>query len=844
MTPKGYERLMAVFEGACARSVEARAAFLDEVCAGDPGLRRDVDQLLAADEQSNGLLEKPALDMGSARNQQIGPYRIEAKLGEGGMGIVFRAQDTKLNRPVAIKFLMGELADAAARRRFQREAQTASSLNHPHILTVHDAGEWEDRQYLVTEYLEGGTLKDWVTAERRSWRDAVEMLVGVADGLATAHAAGILHRDIKPANILIHRSGYAKLADFGLAKMAISPAVGQADRTLTEGPTKPGMVVGTISYMSPEQASGKPLDGRSDVFSFGVVLYEALAGRRPFTGATDLEVLQRVIHGTAQPLGESIPPAVRSVVYRAIEKDPAARYQTMQEMVDDLRRLARGSAEGPVGTSPVLNRKSMVITAVAATAILAGAASVYRWHTEAPAKLQSIAVLPFENLSGDPGQEFFSDGMTDEIISELAHVSALHVISRTSVMRYKGGARKGLPQIARELNVDDIVEGAVTNIGGKVRITAQLIRARDERHMWSQKYERDLTDVLTLQGEVARAIASEIHVSLNPDESARLTQSKNVNPDAYQEFLHGNFFLRQNIRGIDRSIESFRRAIELDPAYADAHAGLGQALVYAGIYELRTPARAYTEARIAAEKALKLDRSNAAAHNALGDVKKSLDWDLTGAEKEEHRALELSASDLLTRLWLADTLSRLERHDEALAESARAITLDPVSALSHNSRSMLFFRARRYDESLNEARIALELDPSHVNALWWQGLAYAEKRDFPRSLASLQKGFDMSKGPMFLGSLGYAHALAGDREKAKIVIRELEALSKTRYVSAVDTAIVYAGLGDADATFEWLKKAYEARDGRVHQLVWPLFDRFRRDSRYVELKGRIGLGGA
>jgi eukaryotic-like serine/threonine-protein kinase len=841
MTPKGYERLMAVFEGACARSVEDRVAFLDEVCAGDPALRRDVDRLLAADAQSKGLLDKPAVDLGSAPNRQIGPYRIEAKLGEGGMGIVYRAQDTKLNRLVAVKFLTGDLADAAARRRFQREAQTASSLNHPHILTVHDVGEWEDRQYLVTEYLEGGTLKDWVTAEKRSWREVLDLLVGVADGLATAHAAGILHRDIKPANILIHPSGYAKLADFGLAKMAVSPAAGPEDRTLTEGPTKPGMVVGTIAYMSPEQASGKPMDGRSDVFSFGVVLYETLAGRRPFTGATDLEVLQTIIHGTAQPLDENIPPALRRVVQKALKKDPAARYQTMQEMVDGLRRLTRGSAEAPVAASR-LNRKSMLIAAGAVMAILLAGAAAYRWRTEAPANPQSIAVLPLENLSGDPGQEFFSDGMTEELISELAHVSALHVISRTSVMRYKG-ARKGLPEIARELNVDAIVEGSVTKIGGKVRITAQLIRARDERHMWSQKYERDLTDVLTLQGEVARALASEIRVSLKPDENNRLTRSKTVNPDAYQAFLQGNFFLRQNIRGIDRSIEWFRRAIELDPAYADAHAGLGQALVYASIYELRTPAQAYTEARTAAERALKLDASNAAAHNVLADVKKSLEWDLAGAEQEQHRALELSPSDLLTRLWLADTLSRLERHDEALAESARAITLDPVSALSHNNRSMLFLRARRYDESLEEARIALELDPSHVNALWWQGLAYAEKRDFPRSLASLQKGFDMTKGPMFLGSLGYACALAGDREKAKSAIRELEALSKTpRYVSAVDTAIVYAGLGDADATFEWLNKAYEARDGRVQQLVWPAFDRFRRDSRYLDLKGRIGLG--
>jgi serine/threonine-protein kinase len=837
MAREGYERLMAVFE--CARGADERAAFLDEVCAGDASLRRDVEKLLAADEQSQGLLEGPAVNLISDIGRQIGPYKMEAKLGEGGMGIVFRAHDTRLKRPVAVKFLSGDLADAGARRRFQREAQTASSLNHPHILAVYDAGEWEDRQYLVTEYLEGGTLKDWVTAETRTWRQVVELLVGVADGLATAHAAGILHRDIKPANILMHRSGYAKLADFGLAKLAEDPVRGEGDLTLTEGPTKPGLLVGTIAYMSPEQASGKPLDARSDVFSFGVVLYEALAGRRPFAGATDLEVLQTIIHGKAQPLSEDLPPALRAVVHKAVEKDLAKRYQSMHEMVGDLRRVTRES----VGTSaPSLarpTRRSIMITAGAAIGIAPAVFVVYYWRAGAFSKPPSVAVLPLANLSGDPAQEFFSDGLTDELIGELARVSSLHVISRTSAMKYKGGARKALPEIARELNVDFVVTGAVTKTGDAVRISTQLIRAREDRHIWSQKFERDVTNASTLQAEMAQAIALQIKGSLKPEESDRFTQRKQVTPEAYEAFLRGNHFLHQNIPGIEKSIGWFRRAIELDPAYADAHAGLAHALVYSGIYEFRPPAHAYVEARAAAEKALQLDPSNAGAHNVMADVKKSLEWDLAGAEQEQRRALQLSPSHLLTRLWLAETLSRLERHDEALAESSRALSLDPVSALSHNNRSMLLYRARRYDEAIEEARIALELEPSHVNALWWQGLAYAGKRDLPRSVAALKKGFEMSKARMFLASLGYAQALAGERDKATSAIRELQA--EKRYISAVNMATVYAGLGDADATFEWLQKAYEARDGRVQQLVWPIFDQFRRDPRYLELKRRIGL---
>ncbi|MFN0170021.1 MAG: protein kinase domain-containing protein [Bryobacteraceae bacterium] len=757
------------------------------------------------------------------------------------MGIVFRAQDTKLNRPVALKFLTGDLADAAARRRFQREAQTASALNHPHILTVHDVGEWEERQYLVTEYLQGGTLNDWVTAEKRTWRQVVELLVGVADGLATAHAAGILHRDLKPANILIHSSGYAKVADFGLAKMVNVSVHGESGRTVTEGPTKPGVVVGTIAYMSPEQASGKSLDARSDIFSFGVVLYEALAGRRPFAGATDLEVLQRIIHGTAHPLSEGIPLALRTVVHKALEKDLAKRYQSMHEMVADLRRLTRESAETSAPSLARPNRRSIMIAAGAAIGIAPAVFVVYQWHAGAFSKPQSVAVLPLANLSGDPAQEFFSDGLTDELIGELARISSLHVISRTSAMRYKGGARKALPEIARELNVDLIITGTVTKTGDTVRISAQLIRAREDRHIWSQKYERNLTNVSTLQAEVAQAIALQIKGSLKPEEGGRLTQQRRVTPEAYDAFLRGNHFLHQNIPGIQKSIEWFRRAIELDPAYADAHAGLAHALVFSGIYEFRPPAHAYVEARAAAEKALQLDPSNAGAHNVMADVKKSLEWDLAGAEQEQRRALQLSPSHLLTRLWLAETLSRLERHDEALAESARAVSLDPVSALSHNNRSMLLLRARRYDGALKEARIALELEPTHVNALWWQGLAYAGIRDFSNAIASLQKGLEMTRAPMFLASLAYAHALAGEREKAKDAIRDLQDLRDKRYVSAVNIATVYAGLGDADATFEWLGKAYEARDGRVQQLAWPMFDPFRGDPRYVDLKGRIGL---
>lgn len=454
---------------------------------------------------------------------------------------------------------------------------------------------------------------------------------------------------------------------------------------------------------------------------------------------------------------------------------------------------------------------------------------------------RSLAVLPLENLSAGDTQEYFSDGMTDVLIGELAQISSLRVISRTSIMGYKRAYNKRIADVARELNVDAIIEGTVTHASGKVRITAQLIDAATDHHVWAQKYECALSDVLTVQTEVARAIAQQVNAALRPAEKNRLARTRAVNPEAYQAYLQGQYFLHQNIRGIPRSLEWFQRSIDADRSNPDAFAGLAQALIFAGIYEFQPFAQAYTAARAAAVQALSLDSENAAAHNAMADIKKGLEWDLAGAEREHRRALELNPSHLLTRLWLAETLSRMERYHDSLEESERAVSLDPVSAISHNNRAMLLWRARRWDEAIQQAQVALDLDPSHVNALWWQGLAYAGKGDYPRALASLSKGFEASGAPALLASLGYANGVAGEAELARSILARLEDVARKRNVSASNFAVVHAGLGDADAVFLWFEKAYAARDGRVHQLGTPIFDRFRDDPRYLDLKMRTGL---
>jgi TolB-like protein/DNA-binding winged helix-turn-helix (wHTH) protein/Tfp pilus assembly protein PilF len=465
----------------------------------------------------------------------------------------------------------------------------------------------------------------------------------------------------------------------------------------------------------------------------------------------------------------------------------------------------------------------------------------YRLLPSRQRPIESIAVLPLENLSGNAAQDYFSDGLTDELIGEIARIGALRVISRTSIMLYKGSARKSLPTIARELNVDAILEGTVVQSGRSVRITAQLIRAQDDRHIWSEKYERDLTDVLAVQSEVARAVADEVKAKLTPVEQVALARRRQINPDAHEAFLRGTFFLNQGIRGTGKSIEFFKQAIELDPNQAESYAGLAEALCYAGIFALRPSGETYPEARVAALKALQLDESSAGAHNALGDVKQGYDWDLPAAESEFQRARQLNPSHLLTRFWYAECLTRMKRYDEALAESSRAIALDPVSPLGFGNRGMLFFRARRYDEAIRASQQALDLDPSFINGLWWQGVSYAGKGDFSKSIACLNRGFATNGGPVFRALLAHVYGRAGDKAEALKLLEQMTAMSRQKYVSPADFAMVYAGLGDADSTFRWLEKAYETRAIGISQLPSMYFDSVRSDPRYENLRKRIGL---
>jgi eukaryotic-like serine/threonine-protein kinase len=788
---------------------------------------------------------------------QIGAFRIERVLGHGGMGTVYLAVDTKLNRRVAIKLLSDDLADAAARRRFQREAQTASSLNHPHILTVHDVGEFEGRQYLVTEYVDCGTLRDWAVAEKRSWRQILEMLTGVADGLAAAHGAGILHRDIKPENILVAQNGYAKLADFGLAKLAEASEAAEPD---ADDATRPGLIVGTVAYMSPEQASGKRLDARSDVFSFGVVLYEMLAGKRPFSGASDLEVLKTIVEVAPKPLPDEIPIAVRIAVEKALEKDPADRYQSMRDLVVDLRRAVRqkiaehyrveldaeaataGSTSQPLGRPRVASRRW-----AAGALVLLLAAAVVIWRQRevlvppSPAPIRSLAVLPLENLSGDPEQEYFADGMTEALIGELARLGALSVISRTSVMRYKD-ARKPLPEIARELGVEGILEGTVMRSGDRVRIQAQLIDARTDRHLWNDRFDRSLSDVLALQADVARAVAQQVRLELTPQEHARLA-SRSVDPVAYDAYLRGRELVGPagQVRvWAPGAIAQLERAVEIDPNLAEGWAWIAHARMAFGIWGMQLRDREqYPKARQAAQRALDIDERLGMAHAVLGFILMQNDWDFAAAEREFERAMELSPGDPTVVTGLAWYLLVTGKTDQGLVLSEQLPRIAPYDLYFRGEHFRHLRFARRYDRALEELARVRQVDPTFtdpvVSHLYF---ALGRLEEAQRAWIAFCERCGKRCDPMREAALrGWAE---GGWAGSMRAVAEFDSAIKGFSPNAI--AIFYSLAGNTDEAFAWLEEGYRQRDPvMVNVRGMPAFDPLRSDPRFDDLVRRIGF---
>ncbi len=736
-------------------------------------------------------------------------YTLQHELGQGGMAKVFLAHDLKYEREVAIKVLRPELAADIGPGRFLREIQIAARLHHPHILPLYDSDQTDGLVYYVMPYIEGETLRQRLTRERQlPVSDALQIAREVADALSYAHGARVVHRDIKPANILLD-AGHALVADFGIA------------RAIGSGETSTGHIVGTPTYMSPEQVEGlDQLDGRSDVYSLGAVLFEMLVGEPPFRGSSLMAVIANRLSSpvpSPRAFRELVPEAVDAAVRKAMATLPADRYSTAAQFAEAL------------GTP-------------ATVAIAVGAAQAM---VQEIAAAKSVAVLPFENLSTDPENEYFSDGITDDIIAQLSKVSALKVISRTSSMQYKKTTKK-ITTIAEELGVGSILEGSVRRAGARVRIVVHLVDPRTEKHLWGDTFDRQLSDVFEVQSEVAQQITGALSAALSPEEKKRLDAKPTDDAEAYNLCLLGRFHANKwSEENVQKGIEYFQAAIAKDPGYAAAYAGLADAYELLSIgFSSKPPVEYLAEAKTMALKALEMDDSLAEAHTSLAYARWLGDLDWTGAEKGFKRALELKSSYVMAHEWYAEYLAARGRNDEAVVEIKRAQQLDPLAVPVNRAVGWVLYFGRRYDQAIDELQKALAMDPDFLGArlvLWW---AYVAKGDDQRAITDIRKeserpGLRTVKKLM----LAYALAAAGEREEAEGLLWELEAKLAAEPRLALLSALVFTALDARDRAFEKLEQAFQQREpGLLFLKVAPWLDPLRSDPRYGALVERLGLG--
>jgi serine/threonine-protein kinase len=888
VTSECWQQVKELFEAALERGPAERTAFLAQACEGDEEIRQEVESLLAAHEGDSSFMNTPVghlLDCDQpmlTAGQHFGPYEEISPLGEGGMGQVYLAVDTRLGRKVALKLLPSSYTGDAERvRRFGQEARAASALNHPNIVTIHEIGQTDSLHFIATEFVDGETLREHITNTRMTVGEVVDVAAQIASALQAAHEAGIVHRDIKPENIMLRRDGFVKVLDFGLAKLAPDQAVVGDPRAPTKSmiKTNPGVVMGTVGYMSPEQARGAEVDSRTDVWSLGVVLYEMVAGHAPFEGETPSHVIVSILEGTPPPLahnGEVLIELGR-IISKALHKERVQRYQTAGDLARDLKKLkeeltvesrlkqfqrshanmsattksnglvASNTAQtsGTATTGVALrstaeylvngikhHRGSTVFASVSVILVIGFFAYFSKFTNETEA-IDSVAVLHFVNEGGDSQTEYLADGLSDSVINSLTGLPNLRVVSLSSVLRYKG--KQVDPQvIGRELNVRAVLVGTMAQRGSDLTISAELVDVRDNRRMWGVQYNRKPSDILAVQEEISREIAEKLSLKVGGTEKQRLTKQYTKNAEAYDAFLRGRFMLEKRTGPATyKGIEYLEQATKLDPNYALAYAWLNY-----GYWSLRTltimlaKEEWLPKAKAAAAKALEIDDTLAEAHTALGRVRIA-EGDLTGAEIAYKRSIELNPNSGFVLTNYAHFLMCIGRSDEGIDESKRAVELEPTSVLYNRNVGMHLYHARRYDEAIVWSLKTIELDPNMTTAYRWLARSYEQKKLYDQAVEAYLK--TMEFGPEVEVEFRDAYATSGWNGFWRKSLDLKNKRAKKGKISLFALAETYVRLGELDQAFDVLEKANRPMSPD------PFWDGFRSDPRYLDLVRRMGL---
>jgi serine/threonine protein kinase/TolB-like protein/Tfp pilus assembly protein PilF len=798
--------------------------------------------------------------------QVISHYRIDEKLGGGGMGVVYRAQDLRLGRSIALKFLPPDLVrDPQALERFQREARAASGLNHPNICTIHEIDQFEGQPFIVMELLEGHTLKHMITGKPLPGAQILEITIQIADALEAAHDSGIIHRDLKPANIFLTKRAQAKVLDFGLAKLVPTPRqipeeVGTAAMATLSGIehlTSTGVALGTVAYMSPEQARGEELDRRSDLFSLGAVLYEMATGRLAFGGGTTAVVFEAILNRSplsAARVNPELIPDLGWITSKLLEKDRKLRYQSAAELQADLKRVKRDTESAGVPTfagpkgAKVPWRKPAIIAAAAASLLLLLALLLPhslrdRLLGGGSGHIHAIAVLPFVNVGADPNIEYLADGVTEGIISSLSRVPELRVMARSTVFSYKGrdiNAQK----IGQELNVDAVLMGRIAQRGDTLTIQTDLVSVSDGSELWGDQYNRKVSDLIAVQGDIAK----EIYDNLRPrivgaEESTQVAKHDTENPEAYQLYLQGLFYWNKwTEEGFRKATDYFNQAVEKDPNYAQAYAGLADTYNFLGESGYTAPQQVWQNAKSAAMHAVKLDDTLPEAHISLALVRESYEWDWLGAESEFKRAIQLNPNYASSHQWYGDFLTRMGRFDEARVELKKAQELDPLSLLTNTSLGRQLYFTRQYDAAVQQLKKTLDIDPKFVPAQHAIEAAYAQNGMFKEAIGERQKVLTLSGNPDLAAAIGEDFNTGGYPGVMKSWLEGLKEVSKRGYVSAYNIAQIYARLGDKNQALASLEMALDQRDSNLTYVnVEPAFDEIRSDPRFQKIVQQLAL---